>query len=105
MSTLPATMTAIVAPKPGGPEALTRVERPDRGGQWIGYLEARERAGARWAARLGLGGADDPATGPSVTLLRHDGEEDDLARYNAFLAQAGREARGETADDTSRAVQ
>src|SRR5215813_12186972 len=28
MSTLPATMNAIVAPKPGGPEALIRVERP-----------------------------------------------------------------------------
>jgi putative PIG3 family NAD(P)H quinone oxidoreductase len=28
MSTLPATMTAIVAPKPGGPEALVTVERP-----------------------------------------------------------------------------
>ena len=28
MSNLPATMTAIVAPTPGGPEALTKVERP-----------------------------------------------------------------------------
>jgi len=28
MSTVPATMSAIIAPKPGGPEALTRVERP-----------------------------------------------------------------------------
>jgi NADPH2:quinone reductase len=28
MSDLPSTMTAIVVPKPGGPEALTRVERP-----------------------------------------------------------------------------
>src|SRR5215472_19031924 len=28
MSPLPATMTAIVAPTPGGPEALIRVERP-----------------------------------------------------------------------------
>src|SRR5215813_4178017 len=28
MSTLPTTMQAIIAPKPGGPEALVRVERP-----------------------------------------------------------------------------
>jgi putative PIG3 family NAD(P)H quinone oxidoreductase len=28
MTDLPATMTAIIAPAPGGPEALTRVERP-----------------------------------------------------------------------------
>src|SRR4030088_1221035 len=28
MSDVPSTMTAIVAPTPGGPEALTRVERP-----------------------------------------------------------------------------
>jgi hypothetical protein len=69
------------------PSFLTRVERPDRGGQWVEFLEARERAGARWAAALGLDGADERATGPSVTLVRHDGEEDDLAA--ALLFEAG----------------
>jgi len=29
------------------PSFVTRVERPDRGGEWIGYLEGRGRAGAR----------------------------------------------------------
>ena len=28
MTEIPSTMTAVVAPKPGGPEALSRVERP-----------------------------------------------------------------------------
>jgi thymidylate synthase ThyX len=68
------------------PSFLTRVERPDRGGQWTGYLEARERAGKRWAARLGLDAPDGPA-GPSVTLLRVDGDEDDLLA--ALLFEAG----------------
>ena len=60
------------------PSFLTRVERPDRGGEWIGYLHSRARAGEHWAARLGLDGADEPADGPSVSLLRHYGEEDDV---------------------------
>ncbi len=59
------------------PSFLTRVERPDRGGQWIGYLEGRARAGGRWARRLGLDATDGPA-GPSVTLLRVEGDEDDV---------------------------
>jgi thymidylate synthase ThyX len=58
------------------PSFVARVERPDRGGEWIGYLESRARAGERWAARLGLGG--EPAVAPSVRLLRVEGDEEDL---------------------------
>ncbi len=36
------------------PSFVARVDRPDRGGEWVAYLEARERAADRWAARLGL---------------------------------------------------
>jgi thymidylate synthase ThyX len=68
------------------PSFLTRVERPDRGGQWTSYLEARDAAGRRWATRLGLDGADESAVGPSVTLLRHEGEEDDLLTALLFEA-------------------
>ena len=68
------------------PSFLTRVERPDRGGRWIDFLKARERASAQWASRLGLDGEDGPA-GPSVTLLGHDGDEDDLLA--ALLFEAG----------------
>ncbi|HEX4805492.1 MAG TPA: FAD-dependent thymidylate synthase [Conexibacter sp.] len=84
------------------PSFVTRVERPDRGGAWVTYLRARAEAGATWAARLGLA-ADEglaEAGGPSVTLLRHDGEEDDLLA--ALLFEAGgvgeRRARARVAE-------
>ncbi|MGO9754877.1 MAG: FAD-dependent thymidylate synthase [Solirubrobacteraceae bacterium] len=60
------------------PSFVARVQRPDRGGEWISYLEARAQAGERWGARLGI---DRPSTdlgGPSVRLLRVEGSEDDL---------------------------
>jgi thymidylate synthase ThyX len=60
------------------PSFVARVERPERGGEWIGYLEDRARAGRRWAQRLGLSDAGDTDDGPSVKLLRVEGEEDDL---------------------------
>ena len=60
------------------PSFVARVERPDRGGEWTGYLEARTRAGERWAARLGIGEALQDADGPSVSLLRVEGDEDEL---------------------------
>ena len=78
------------------PSFLTRVERPDRGGQWISFLAARERAGARWAARLDLDARDGPA-GPSVALLRHDGEEDDLLAALLFEAGATSERHAQAA--------
>ena len=36
------------------PSFVARVERPDRGGEWISYLEQRRDAAERWVARLGL---------------------------------------------------
>ena len=36
------------------PSFVARVERPDRGGEWISFLEQRGQAADRWAARLGL---------------------------------------------------
>jgi thymidylate synthase ThyX len=61
------------------PSFVQRVELPDRGGEWIGYLEERERAARRWAGRLGLdrSPAGEPG-GPSVRLLSVEGSEDDL---------------------------
>jgi hypothetical protein len=78
------------------PSFLTRVERPDRGGEWTSYLEARARAGSHWAARLGLDAAQDTA-GPSVTLLRYDGEEEDLLAALLFEASATSERRAREA--------
>jgi len=61
------------------PSFVARVERPDRGGEWIAYLEERERAADRWAARLGLDRARrDEREGPAVRLISAEGKEDDL---------------------------
>jgi thymidylate synthase ThyX len=69
------------------PSFLARVKRPDRGGEWIAYLERREHAGRRWAERLGLN--DEPeANGPSVRLLRAEGDEDQLLAALLFEASA-----------------
>jgi thymidylate synthase ThyX len=61
------------------PSFVARVDKPERGGRWIGYLEQREQAADRWAARLGLDRArHDEDTRPSVRLLSVEGSEDDL---------------------------
>jgi len=75
------------------PSFLTRVERPDRGGRWIGYLEERRRAGERWARKLGLDAAAHTTDGgPSVELLAVHGEEDDLLAALLFEASGAPEA-------------
>jgi thymidylate synthase ThyX len=61
------------------PSFVARVERPERGGEWVSYLETRARAGERWAERLELTGETAGGElGPSVALLRVEGDEDDL---------------------------
>jgi thymidylate synthase ThyX len=65
------------------PSFVARVERPDRGGEWIGYLERRRDATERWVSRLGL----DRRTGsdrPSVELIHVDGAEEDLLASSLF---------------------
>jgi thymidylate synthase ThyX len=68
------------------PSFVTRVERPDRGGEWISYLEGRERAADRWARRLGLDREAEPEARPSVRLLHVDGDEDALLAALLFEA-------------------
>jgi thymidylate synthase ThyX len=61
------------------PSFLARIDRPERGGRWISYLERRGSAGARLAHRLGLDGEPyDEESGPSVTLVGFHGTEEDL---------------------------
>ncbi len=81
------------------PSFVARVARPDRGGEWIAYLESRVRAGAHWAARLDLGAdrAGAPAR-PSVRLTHVDGDEEDLLCALLF------ESTGTPEHDTRRAV-
>jgi thymidylate synthase ThyX len=78
------------------PSFVARVERPERGGEWIGYLEARARAGRRSAERLGLGQDGGSANGPSVRLLRVEGDEDDLLA--ALLFESSGSSEGQIRD-------
>jgi thymidylate synthase ThyX len=73
------------------PSFLTRIDRPERGGEWIDYFVARREATERWVARLGLDRRDgDPA--PSVELTHVDGSEDDLLAASLFEATGVPEA-------------
>jgi thymidylate synthase ThyX len=67
------------------PSFVSRVERPDRGGEWVSYLRERDATAARWVQRLGLqGGATDDR--PSVRLLHVDGDGDALLAALLFEA-------------------
>ncbi len=77
------------------PTFVARVARPDRGGEWISYLESRARAGERWAERLGLvdaGAGAQREAGPSVRLVHVDGDEDDLLSALLFESTTASEA-------------
>jgi len=70
------------------PSFVSRVERPDRGGEWISYLERRREQTESWVARLGLdrrGGGEDA---PAVELIHVDGSEEDLLAASLFEAAA-----------------
>jgi thymidylate synthase ThyX len=69
------------------PSFVARVERPDRGGEWVNYLERRREAAERWVARMGL---DRPAgsNAPSVELIDVEGSEDDLIAGSLFESSA-----------------
>ena len=66
------------------PSFVARVERPDRGGEWVQYLAERARAGERWGKRLAIEAEEE--SGPSVTLLRAEGDEDNLLAALLFEA-------------------
>ncbi len=75
------------------PSFVARVERPDRGGEWVGFLEQREAAARRAVARLGLDrepGGDGEGV-PSVRLLHVDGDEEALLASLLFEAAGASE--------------
>lgn len=74
------------------PSFVSRVERPDRGGEWITFLEDRREATERWVARLGLDRRDDHGDGPTVDLLHVHGSEDDLLSACLFEGSSLSEA-------------
>ena len=74
------------------PSFVARVDRPDRGGEWISYLGERAQAAERWASRLGLDRArGDEQAGPAVRLLSVDGDEDGLLAALLFEAAVASE--------------
>ena len=79
------------------PSFVARVDRPDRGGEWISYLEERGATAHRWAARLGLDRAREAETGPAVRLLSAEGSEDDLLAALLFESAACSEHEARTA--------
>jgi thymidylate synthase ThyX len=73
------------------PSFVARVERPDRGGEWISYLERRREQTERWVARLGLDRRGEGEDAPSVELIHVDGGEDELLASCLFEAASAAE--------------
>ncbi|MFI5122783.1 MAG: FAD-dependent thymidylate synthase, partial [Vicinamibacteria bacterium] len=74
------------------PSFVARVDRPERGGDWVAHLRQRREASERAVARLGLDRRSGDAV-PSVELVHVDGSEDDL------LAACLYESAGATESD------
>jgi thymidylate synthase ThyX len=66
------------------PSFVARVEKPDRGGEWISYLERRRDAAERWVSRMGLDRPEGDDMAPSVELLDVEGSEGDLIAASLF---------------------
>jgi thymidylate synthase ThyX len=60
------------------PSFVSRVDRPDRGGAWVRFLESRREATESWVSRLGLDRRGAGEATPSVELVHVDGTEEDL---------------------------
>jgi thymidylate synthase ThyX len=69
------------------PSFVSRVERPDRGGEWVGYLEQRREATERWVSKLGLD-SSGPSDTPEVELIEVQGGEEELLASSLFEAAA-----------------
>jgi thymidylate synthase ThyX len=60
------------------PSFVSRVDRPDRGGEWISYLQLRREQTEAWVSRLGLDRRGAGEGAPSVELIHVDGSEEGL---------------------------
>lgn len=74
------------------PSFVARVERPDRGGEWVSYLRSRREATEHWVSRLGLHRATEGSDGPSVELVGVEGTEEDLLAASLFEEAGASEA-------------
>ena len=68
------------------PSFVSRVDRPDRGGEWISFLENRREVTENWVGRLGLDRREPGDGSPTVDLLQIRGSEDDLLAACLFEA-------------------
>ena len=73
------------------PSFVARVDRPERGGEWISYLRQRREATESAVARLGLD-RREPADAPSVELVHVDGTEADLLASSLYESTGVSEA-------------
>ncbi|HLM30404.1 MAG TPA: FAD-dependent thymidylate synthase [Solirubrobacterales bacterium] len=73
------------------PSFVARVDRPDRGGDWVAHLRERREATERAVARLGLDRREGDAA-PSVDLVHVDGNEEDLLVASLFESAGASEA-------------
>jgi len=72
------------------PSFVARIERPDRGGEWVSFLRARQQRAADTAARFGLDEIQTESL-PSVRLLDHEGSEADILVSLLFEASTSSE--------------
>src|SRR5436190_8997427 len=79
------------------PSFVARVDRADRGGEWMSYLSERRDQANVWAHRLGLDRRDEAGGGPSVRLLSVRGSEDELLAALLFEAASVSEAEARDA--------
>jgi thymidylate synthase ThyX len=73
------------------PSFVARVDRPERGGEWITYLQSRRETTERAVARLGLD-RREAADAPSVELVHVDGTEADLLASSLYESTGVSEA-------------
>ena len=83
----------LAAMRAAAPSFVTRVERPDRGGEWVAFLTRREQAQRRVARKLGLD-SEGPQEQAGARLLRAEGDETPAARGAAVRAVTPQRARG-----------
>ncbi len=91
------------------PSFVSRVDRPERGGEWISYFQRRRERTEDWVARLGLDRRESGGeSAPSVELIHVDGGEEDLLASCLFEAASVPEteilARIEVLDRDERAL-
>ena len=80
------------------PSFVSRVERPDRGGEWVAYLEDAPRGDRALGRPPGPRPPRAAPTSPSVELVHVDGTEEDLLAASLFESAGASEARDPPAD-------